>query len=211
MDFDYRDNLKSLNMALLDNDKIVKIIGYIDFLKNENEKKNLISRKANDQDIFRFIGSSLVFAKYIADFNVAKVLDIGSGAGFPAVICAICLPEVCFSVMDSTQKKIDFLYDVASHLGLGNIECFWGRIEDFGGAKGLKEDFDICTAMAVGGIELTTGYAFPFLRKGGVFLTIKSYNQEKEFEEAMKFVASKSLEMQIKKEEEVESFLLVIS
>ena len=205
-----KELLKTINIVSLTDDQIEKILKYVDFLKQENQSKNLISRKATDEDILKFIKSSLVFVKHMKDLSIDKVLDMGSGSGFPSIICAICFPDIKFSVMDSIQKKIDFLYDVSLFLQLKNVECFWGRMEDFAGASGLKESFDIVTAMAVGGIELTTDYAMPFLNKGGMFLTIKSYNQEQECERAKNYMNKISANMDLFKEELVESFMILI-
>jgi 16S rRNA (guanine527-N7)-methyltransferase len=214
--FTSNENFENLDL------KIEKIIKFIDFLKLENENKNLVSRKTTDEEILnKHILSSLLFVKHIfkaIDFSkiknnnsVEKIVDIGSGSGFPSIICAIFYPEINFSVVDSVQKKIDFLYDSAKILDLKNVECFWGRIEDFGDADGFKGTFDICTARALGTIELTTEYSMPLLKKNGIFLTIKSLSQEIEFEKAFKFIENIGHSYSVYKEIFGESFMLHIT
>jgi len=104
-------------------EKVEKMVQFVNFLKDENQKKNLVSRKSTDDELVnRHILSSLLFVKHILMLGekrlISRIADIGSGSGFPSIICAICLPEIEFAVVDSIQKKIDFLYDTASLLEL---------------------------------------------------------------------------------------------
>jgi 16S rRNA (guanine527-N7)-methyltransferase len=198
--------------------KIEKILKFIDFLKNENEKINLISRKCDDNEIInKHILSSLIFVKHIyklqiqKDKKINKIVDIGSGAGFPAIICAIFFPKIYFALVDSVQKKINFLYDTSKILDLQNIECFWGRVENFRKKASFMRTFDICTARALGTIELTTEYAIPLLKINGVFMTIKSFNQKKEFENAFNFIKKIGHNYNLYEEETAKSFIIYVN
>ena len=173
--------------------KIEKILKYINFLKSENEKKNLVSRKTTDDEIVnRHILSSLLFVKHISILSknqeIKRIVDVGSGSGFPAIVCTICLPEIYFAVVDSVQKKIDFLYDCGALLELKNLECFWGRIEDFGEAGGFRETFDIVTARALGSMKETAELSLPLLKLDAIFMTIKSLAQKDEIDSAAKLI-----------------------
>lgn len=203
------------NQNYFDDEQVEKMLKYISFLKDENEKKNLVSRKATDEEIInRHILSSLLFVKHIEilskEQEIKRIADIGSGSGFPAIICAICLPEIYFAVVDSIQKKIDFLYDTSLFVGLKNVECFLGRIEDFGEAGGFMDTFDMVTARALGTIELTVEYALPLLKLNGIFLTIKSFQQKEEFPKACEFIKKTGNECFVKEEVVDESYMFCV-
>lgn len=203
------------NADYLDEDKVDKIVRYINFLKEENGKINLVSRKSTDDEIVnRHILSSFLFVKHILisskKMEIKRIADIGSGSGFPSIICAICLPDIYFAVVDSVQKKADFLYDTGSLLGLKNLECFWGRIEDFDEAGGFIDTFDLVTARALGSIELTTDYAMPLLKLNGIFLTIKSFMQKEEFEKAFYYIKRSGNEYLVEEEKMDESFMVYV-
>ena len=203
------------NNDYFDAEKIDKIVKYVEFLKAENEKKNLVSRKTTDDEIVnRHILSSLLFVKHILILQkqqkINRICDVGSGSGFPSIICAICLPEIYFAVVDSIQKKVDFLYDCGTLLSLKNLECFWGRIEDFGGAGGFRETFDMVTARALGSMEETTELSLPLLRLGGIFMTIKSLAQEDEIEKAKNFIKKVGNECSVAEELVDESFMVFV-
>ncbi len=191
-----KDVLSDFQDFLINEDFIFKraekIEKFLNFLKSENLNKNLVSRKTTNEELInQHVLSSLLFVKHIFLLKknneiIENIVDIGSGSGFPAIIMAIFLEnsKSKISVIDSVQKKIDFLYDSAKLLELKNVECFWGRIEDFAENKFFKNAFDIATARALGTIELTSLLALPLLKINGVFLTIKSFNQELEIKNA---------------------------
>ncbi len=202
------------NSNFIDDIKLEKIVKYIDFLKEENKKINLISRKSTDEEIVeRHILSSLLFAKHIKILQgkneIKRLVDIGSGSGFPSIILAICFPEIYVAVVDSIQKKIDFLYDTAKLLDLKNVDCFWGRIEDFGEAKGFMQTFDVCTARALGSLELTTDYSLRLLKPDGVFVTIKSFDQEAEISKSIATLEKQKIKFEILNEEIDKSFIIL--
>lgn len=199
----------------LEKEKVEKIIKYVNFLKDENLKKNLTSRKTTDFEIVnRHILSSLIFVKHIdllAKTNeINRVVDIGSGAGFPVVICAIFFPKIFFGAIDSIQKKIDFLYDCSKLLDLQNLECFWGRIEDFCDIKNFMNSFDIVTARALGNIVDTQKLSFDLLKNGGTFLTIKSFAQKDEIDRDVKIIKKNCSDISIVEEKIDESYMLGI-
>ncbi|MFC1485321.1 16S rRNA (guanine(527)-N(7))-methyltransferase RsmG [bacterium] len=204
-----------LGVHFLSERQIYKLVEYFEFLKQENKKKNLISRKSTDQDILnKHFVSSFLFVKWILDLNnkmeVKKIIDLGTGGGFPGLICALSFPDIMFSFIDASIKKVDFLYDASSLMQLKNVDCLWGRIEDFWYAKALQNNFDIVTARALGTIPVTTKYAFPFLRKDGIFLTIKSDNQENEFQEAKRYVEQIGAEISFSQEEIDNSYMVFV-
>lgn len=188
-------------------EKVEQIEKFLDFLKAENLNKNLVSRKTTDDELInKHTLSSFLFVKHILLLKkeggiINNIVDIGSGSGFPAIIMAIflknfdCNSEIKISVIDSVQKKIDFLYDVSKLLDLKNLECFWGRIEDFSETNLFKNNCDIVTARALGSIEMTTTLALHFLKINGDFLTIKSFNQELEIKNAFFYLNMKNFKI----------------
>ena len=115
--------------------------------------------------------------------NVQRAIDVGSGAGFPGIPLAICMPDTRFVLLDSLGKRVDFLNEVIAKLGL-NAEAIHLRAED--GARGpeLRESFDLATARAVASLNLLAEYLLPFVRVGGSMLAYKGPTLEEELSAA---------------------------
>ena len=111
--------------------------------------------------------------------NVNRAVDVGSGAGFPGVPLAICMPETRFVFLDSLGKRVDFLNDVVDALGL-NAEAIHMRAEDGARRPELREAFDLATARAVASLNLLAEYLLPFVRVGGTMLAYKGPTLEEE-------------------------------
>ena len=113
----------------------------------------------------------------------SRVLDLGSGAGFPGLVLACVCPELCFTLLDATAKKCDFLREAASALGLANVEVVCGRAEELGRGA-LRESFDLVTARAVASLRELVELALPLLKEGGSLLAMKGANWAEEVSEA---------------------------
>lgn len=111
--------------------------------------------------------------------GVSRAIDVGSGAGFPGVPLAICMPETRFTFLDSLGKRVDFLNDVAAALRL-NAEAIHMRAEDGARKPELREAFDLATARAVAPLNLLAEYLLPFVRVGGAMLAYKGPSLEEE-------------------------------
>ena len=120
--------------------------------------------------------------KYGMD-GVNRAIDVGSGAGFPGVPLAICMPETRFVFLDSLGKRVDFLNDVAEKLDL-NAGAVHARAEDGARRPELREAFDLATARAVAPLNLLAEYLLPFVRVGGAMLAYKGPTLEEELSEA---------------------------
>ena len=110
-------------------------------------------------------------------------MDVGSGAGFPGIPLAICLPEVRFVLIDSLGKRVEFLNQVIAALGL-NAEALHLRAEDAARRPELREGFDLATARAVAPLNLLAEYLLPFVRKGGRMLAFKGPTANEELKQA---------------------------
>ena len=111
--------------------------------------------------------------------DVANAIDVGSGAGFPGIPLAICMPDTHFVLLDSLGKRVDFLNDVIFALTL-NAEAIHLRAEDGARRPELRESFDLATARAVAPLNLLAEYLLPFVRVGGTMLAYKGPTLEDE-------------------------------
>ena len=111
--------------------------------------------------------------------DVARAIDVGSGAGFPGIPLAICMPDTHFVLLDSLGKRVDFLNDVIAALNL-NAEAIHLRAEDGARRPELRETFDLATARAVASLNLLAEYLLPFVRVGGAMLAYKGPSLEEE-------------------------------
>ena len=106
--------------------------------------------------------------------NAKKIIDVGTGAGFPGIPLAIFWPEKEFVLMDSLQKRIKFLEDSAQKAGIQNVTFRHVRAEELAKEKGMRESFDLCVSRAVASLPVLSEYCVPFVRKGGYFLPYKA-------------------------------------
>lgn len=115
---------------------------------------------------------------------------MGSGAGFPGIPLKICFPSLKLTILDSLNKRLVFLQEVARQLELKNVEFVHGRAEDAGRDKKYREQFDMATARAVARMNVLTELCIPFVKPGGVFLVMKGANVEEELNEGKKAIKS---------------------
>jgi len=115
--------------------------------------------------------------------NVSRIIDVGSGAGFPGIPLAICLPDVHFVLVDSLTKRVEFLKSVIAALNL-NAEAIHARAEDAARNPALRESFDIATARAVASLNLLSEYLLPFVKPGGHMMVLKGPGLDDEIVQA---------------------------
>ena len=145
-----------------------------------NEKFNLTAiTDKNDVEIKHFI-DSITSIKYID--NNTSIIDVGAGAGFPSIPLAILRPDCKFTLIDSLNKRVNFLDEVISKLDLKNCECFHSRIEDF--AIKNKNKFDVSIARAVAPLNILLEYTIPLLKINGKLIAYKGSNIDEEINES---------------------------
>ncbi|GIQ64035.1 hypothetical protein PACILC2_26030 [Paenibacillus cisolokensis] len=110
--------------------------------------------------------------------------DIGSGAGFPSLPLKICFPYIRLTIVDSLNKRIQFLRHVTETIGLRQVEMIHGRAEDVARLPEHRDQYDIVTARAVAKLNVLNELCLPFVRKGGVFAAMKGANPAEEVAEA---------------------------
>ena len=117
-----------------------------------------------------------------------KLIDVGTGAGFPGLPIAICLPSVQITLMDSLQKRIRFLQDTVDRLGLTNVTLIHARAEELARNKEHREKYDLCVSRAVANLSTLTEYCLAFVRVGGDFVSYKTESISEELEKGQKAV-----------------------
>lgn len=159
---------------------------YKELLVEWNQKMNLTGIE-DEKEVFikHFLDSiSAVTKGYIQ--NGMSLIDVGTGAGFPGMPLRICLPELKVTLLDSLNKRINFLQEVSSKLSIDDIEFIHGRAEDFGKNEDYREKYDIAIARAVAGLPVLMEFCVPFIKVGGYFVCLKGPNANLELEESKK-------------------------
>lgn len=108
-----------------------------------------------------------------AEFAGKKVIDVGTGAGFPGLVLKLCQREIDLTLLDSLRKRVDWLAEVSAQLGV-QVTAIHGRAEELGKTPELRETFDIATARAVADLRMLCELCLPFVKVGGVFLAMKA-------------------------------------
>jgi 16S rRNA (guanine527-N7)-methyltransferase len=142
---------------------------------------NLVSRRAREELESRHIPECVDLARMLP-LGEPRVLDVGSGGGFPGLVIAIVRPELEVHLLDATAKKTGFLASAAEELGLA-VHVHTGRAEELQRGP-LGGSFDVVTARAVAALDRLVGWTIPFLRPGGVLYAVKGERWEQEIEEA---------------------------
>lgn len=183
----------------LDNEICNKLYNYMNLLLEWNEKINLTAITNEKEIILKHFIDSFTINKFINSGD--KMLDIGTGAGFPGLPIKIIRPEVDVFLMDSLNKRINFLNEVIESLQLKNIEAFHSRAEEMAKNNKFREKFDVVTSRAVAKLNILLEYMLPYTKVNGKCLCMKGPNIEEEIKEAEK--ALKILGGEIEKIEKI--------
>ncbi len=174
-----RKSLSEWNIDI-DEKKLVLFNRYYDLLVSWNEKFNLTSVTQKDEVIIKHFVDSISLMKFI-DISGKKMIDVGTGAGFPGIPLKIMVPDSDIVLMDSLNKRVNFLNEVIGDLGLEGINAVHFRAEDMANDIRYRETFDIATSRAVANLTTLSEYCLPFVNIGGVFISYKSINIDEEY------------------------------
>lgn len=167
---------------------------YAEMLREKNKVMNLTNITDDEGIAMRHFVDSLTLVSYIRDEQAKQgtkeltLIDVGTGAGFPGLPVKISCPELNVTLMDSLDKRLKFLDEVITALGLADCSTVHSRAEDAGRNKKHREKYDIVTARAVARLSVLAEYCLPLVKVGGVFLAMKAHSEEEE-KEAAKAIA----------------------
>lgn len=159
-----------------------KFYNYMQMLIEWNKKINLTAITEPKEIILKHFIDSLTISKYIE--RGTKLIDIGTGAGFPGIPLKIYDSTLEITLLDSLNKRITFLNEVIEKLKLNNIETIHGRIEDIAQKEEYREKYDIVTSRAVSNLNILAEYMIPLNKIGGISICMKGTEIEEELNDA---------------------------
>ena len=159
-------------------EQLKKFYTYMNLLIEWNEKMNLTAIIEPKEIILKHFIDSLTILKYVEKNK--KMIDIGTGAGFPGIPIKIMNEDIDITLLDSLNKRINFLNEVIQALNLEKIETVHSRIEDFGRSKKYRETYDIVTSRAVANLATLSEYMLPMAKEGGCCICMKGAEVEEE-------------------------------
>ena len=172
--------LKQLNINI-EEKQIENFYKYMNLLLEWNEKINLTAITKIDDIILKHFVDSLTILKYISENET--IVDIGTGAGFPGVPIAI-MRNNNITLVDSLNKRINFLNDVKEKLNMKNVNTIHLRAEEFGQDKKYRETFDVAVSRAVARLNILVEYLLPTVKLGGKVICMKGSDIKEELDEA---------------------------
>ena len=203
-----------LNLSITENQE-EQFMQYYELLVEWNKVMNLTGITEFDEVMRKHFLDSLSIVKAIEKKDMLRVLDLGTGAGFPGIPLKIMFPEWDIVLLDSLNKRIKFLNEVIGQLGLQKISTIHGRAEDFARKEEYREKFDLVVSRAVANLSSLSEYCLPYVKQQGIFVSYKASDVEEEVREAKKAVTvlggnlEKTVEFQLP-DTDIDRTLLVI-
>lgn len=179
---------------------IPSLLRYADMLVEKNKVMNLTAiTEPADIATLHFLDCAALLP--LAEWAGKRVADVGTGAGFPGMPLRILEPSIQLTLLDSLNKRIDFLKEVCGELGLTDVDCVHGRAEEFSAAH--RESYDIVTSRAVANLQMLCELCLPLVKEGGYFLSMKAVDSDAELKAA--YTAIKTLGGQV---EQVKDYVI---
>ena len=156
-----------------------------ELLIEQNKTMNLTAITDPDEVVIKHFADSISLFKAVTPEENAKILDLGTGAGFPGIPLLITRPDLNLTMVDSTAKKLGYVARTVETLGL-EAETLHARAEEAGKKPEYREQYDIVCSRAVAALNVLSEYCLPFVKVGGVFVAMKSAKAEEEIADAKK-------------------------
>lgn len=180
-----KSELNDLNLMFHEK-QLDQFYNYMNILLEENEKINLTAITDPEEIITKHFIDSLTIYKYIG--NASKIIDIGTGAGFPGIPLKIINPNLNITLVDSLNKRINFINMVKNYLNLTNIDIIHARAEEHAKQIKYREKYDIATSRAVASLNVLLEYLMPYVKIGGKCICMKGSNIDEELKESTKAI-----------------------
>jgi 16S rRNA (guanine527-N7)-methyltransferase len=184
---DFKEKAEKIDVRL-DENQLKHFAQFMDFMIEWNDRVRLTSITEETEVIDKHFIDSLTALKTKVIKDQDKVLDLGTGGGFPGIPLKIINPTIELVMLDSRLKKIEYLQEVVNAFNLENTIAIHGRAEDYGQLPEFRETFDIVVSRAVANLTVLSEYCLPFVKKGGYFIAMKGTKSDEEINEAKKAI-----------------------
>lgn len=161
---------------------------FYEYLVEKNKVMNLTGITEFQEVLVKHFLDSLACVKAVDMSRIKRIMDIGTGAGFPGVPLKIAFPHLEACLLDSLKKRVNFLEETFQMLKLENITAIHGRAEEYAKNKQYRETYDLCVSRAVSNLATLSEYCLPYVKTGGYFISYKSGTVQEEVEQAQKAV-----------------------
>ncbi len=183
----FETNLKMWNITLSDIQKR-QFITFYEMLIERNKVMNLTAITDFDEVIEKHFLDSVSLGKVMDLKGSCKMIDMGTGAGFPGIPLKIVYPDLKLTLADSLNKRVKFLNDVIEELNLEEIEAIHARAEELGRNSDYREKYDLCVSRAVANLSTLCEYCLPYISLGGKFVSYKSGEIQQEVDDAKRAI-----------------------
>ncbi len=163
---------------------------YSKLLVEWNEKMNLTAVTDPDGISVKHFLDSILPLFFVDMSGIGTIADIGTGAGFPGLPIKIMMPDVHMTLIDSLNKRVNFLNTVSEEIGIDGITCIHGRAEELGRNRDFREQFDAVVSRAVANMTVLCEYCLPYVAVGGVFIALKAENSAQELDAARPMIGT---------------------
>lgn len=210
----FQKGLLDLGLSLSE-EQIRQFLLYYELLTEKNKVMNLTAITDFEEVVQKHFLDSLSLVKVLEKKPAGKVLDMGTGAGFPGIPIKIAFPDCDVTLVDSVNKKIEFIKEAAQEIGLNNVKAVHGRVEDLGHDIVYRETYDLVVSRAVAALPVLAEYCLPFVKVGGAFLSYKSVKVDEELSAGKKAIQvlggrlKKDIRFQLPGTEMERAFLLI--
>lgn len=185
----FKKGIKELNF-IIDDKKVDKFRIFSSLLLEWNEKMNLTAVTDPAEISVKHFLDSIAPLSVIDLKKNSKIIDVGTGAGFPGIPLKIVRDDLDFTFMDSLNKRINFLKEVSDKINIEKAEFVHLRAEEAGKNKNYREKYDYAVSRAVANLKVLCEYCIPFVKVGGSFISFKQFEVEEEIEDAKAMIGT---------------------